>query len=297
LRQTVQLVNRLPQLKAPRDFVLTPAMASDKIIAFPGQQRSRLLKFGLPILSAAASVLVILIGLGALLSSQSLQSPTSGSTAPQADVAALSSATARLTLDATLTLDGLPLDQTLLATEDVEQAAESEIQTETDDEASIMMEMGIPSASPSLDEFNAAGSAAMDSAVPLETMPLMTTSATALATSLPGTMRQAFDGTATLEHYESSPVIVGTLSLTDAILPPASDLFSIQTTVDPAAAATIIDGDGQAKRTEETASAAEESMLEQDQLLLGGSRFDDSTGAIVVTVGIVTLILVIRLLR
>ncbi|MBC8170886.1 MAG: hypothetical protein H7X77_04425, partial [Anaerolineae bacterium] len=153
LRQTVQVVNSLPPLKAPRDFVLTPAMASDKIIAFPGQQRSRLLKFGLPILSAAASVLVILIGLGALLSSQSLQSPTSGSTAPQADVAALSSATTQLTLDATLTLDGLPLDQTLLTTEDIEQAAESEIQTETDDEASIMMEMGIPSASPSLDDF------------------------------------------------------------------------------------------------------------------------------------------------
>lgn len=66
LRGTVELVNRLPKLKAPRDFILTPAMLQSSGDSDAGQSASappRIIRFPLLSgLSAAAAAVMIFIG-------------------------------------------------------------------------------------------------------------------------------------------------------------------------------------------------------------------------------------------
>lgn len=77
LRQTVTLVRSLPARKAPRNFVLTPALieaaiqpVSPRSTTAPGPRpvgASRIVNLLLPVLSAAASLLLVLFGAGLLL--------------------------------------------------------------------------------------------------------------------------------------------------------------------------------------------------------------------------------------
>lgn len=297
LRQTVQLVNSLPQLKAPRDFVLTPAMVSNKVIPFPEQQRSRMLKLVLPVLSAAASLLVILIGLGALLSSQSPQSSGVNATAPQ--VAGFASPTAMLTVDATQ--DDSLLNQALLATEDAAEEVDDElIEPEADDQSTLLMFE--PSEPPADGEFNtSSGGAVMASpSARTETQALLTASPPLPATGLPAGTRSADEGSATALYYESAPSSVET-----EIVPPGNpEAFAAPTLTDGAASGVLTDVETQTKLLTETPVTEEMSSMaaaeEQDILPGGEARRDLATGvelsAVNVSIWIAVVVTLVRLL-
>lgn len=72
LRQMVQLVRSLPELAAPRSYTLTPEQAlkirSERVR--PAAE-GRILRFVVPVLSAAASMMLVLFGLALLLNSPS----------------------------------------------------------------------------------------------------------------------------------------------------------------------------------------------------------------------------------
>jgi hypothetical protein len=81
--QTVQLVKSLPELAAPRSYTLTPEQAlriRNERISRPVARENRILRFVLPVLSAASSMALVLFGLSMLLTSQNA-SPTSGNVA------------------------------------------------------------------------------------------------------------------------------------------------------------------------------------------------------------------------
>jgi anti-sigma factor RsiW len=71
LRQTVQLVKSLPELIAPRSYTLTPEQALRLRNERGGRSQtgeSKILSFVLPVLSAVASMALVLFGLSLLLS-------------------------------------------------------------------------------------------------------------------------------------------------------------------------------------------------------------------------------------
>lgn len=85
LRQMVQLVRSLPELAAPRSYTLTPEQAlkirSERVR--PAAE-GRILRFVVPVLSAAASMMLVLFGLALLLNS-----PGSSVTTPSIAMATL----------------------------------------------------------------------------------------------------------------------------------------------------------------------------------------------------------------
>lgn len=100
LRQTVALVRTLPTMKAPRSFVLTAEMAGKPIDGDTGSTppaRGRIVNFVLPVLSAVASLMLVLFGVSLLVNNA--LSNTTASFAPQSasEVAAFASPTIDLT--------------------------------------------------------------------------------------------------------------------------------------------------------------------------------------------------------
>jgi hypothetical protein len=113
LRQTVALVKTLPPLKAPRSYALTPEMAGkpadSRGVELRVVPKNRVVNFVLPILSAAASMVLILFGASLLLTGNAsgpafapVRSFESGSAAATGIVALAASPTFEVTEDVTM---------------------------------------------------------------------------------------------------------------------------------------------------------------------------------------------------
>jgi hypothetical protein len=174
LQQTVQLVKSLPELTAPRSYILTPEQAlriRNERVSSPVAAESKILRFVLPVLSAVASMALVLFGLSLLLSSPS------SSVGPQS-IAGVSTQITAPSVSSRLGEVTPTVAKTFSGTEPSSEIAGASQLTE-EVTAELMNEASVPEET-ALEEIGAltlgeSDDGALDQAAPFTSMPYMAT--------------------------------------------------------------------------------------------------------------------------
>ncbi|MBC8099119.1 MAG: hypothetical protein H7Y11_06725 [Armatimonadetes bacterium] len=160
LQQTVRLVQALPMLKAPRSFALTPAMATaaqPTPVVLPSPKRRTLtVRRLLPLLSAAAVIVLVAGVVGVLLNTNVQQNAPGGES-----VAVMATTTTRMPLATSLMSPPAVFASTLDGSQAASEAFIFDMATTLPDDAMVMQSPAFtlpPSALPSV------SSAMMDAA-------------------------------------------------------------------------------------------------------------------------------------
>lgn len=248
LRQTIQLVKALPELPAPRSYTLTPEQAlrirSER--SRPAAAESKMLRFVLPVLSAVASMALVLFGLSLLLSAPNGTPPVeniAGLSTPLPDTGSFSRLGVTPTLAQTLpategevaemraaTAEEEPLESVTDADEELTDQAESadtaadaaQLTDSTEEAADSSLDQMFLQPSATLTPGSEAGSGAATAfTTDDEAAADMFLEAPSAAAILAGTL--TYDGERpALAQGQALPSATATLTLTASITPPAT---------------------------------------------------------------------------